>query len=61
MVGKSGTGQINAERSLPAAISAQGVSKVFGEGKNRVLAVIRVLDRITESVMAEQDRRSEKF
>ncbi len=39
MAEKLRTGQENAEHSLAAAISAQRVTKVFGDGKNKVLAL----------------------
>ncbi|WP_372677193.1 ABC transporter ATP-binding protein [Desulfosarcina sp.] len=39
MVEQQGTGQEYADHSLTAAISAQRVTKVFGEGKNKVLAL----------------------
>jgi len=49
MVGKFGAGQENAEQALPAAISAQSVTKVFGEGKNKVLALDDVSLTIREN------------
>ena len=49
MVEKQGTGQENAGHSLPAAISAQRVTKVFGEGKNKVLALDDVSLTIEEN------------
>jgi len=49
MVEKQGTGLENAGHSLPAAISAQHVTKVFGEGKNKVLALDDVSLTIEEN------------
>ena len=49
MAEKRGTGQENAEHSLPAAISAQRVTKVFGDGKNKVLALDDVSLTIEEN------------
>ena len=49
MVGKQETGQEGTENSVPAAISAQRVTKVFGEGKNRVLALEDVSLTIEEN------------
>ena len=49
MVEKQGTGLENAGHSLPAAISAQRVTKVFGEGKNKVLALDDVSLTIEEN------------
>lgn len=39
MAGKQGTEQEGAENSLPPAICAERITKVFGDGKNRVLAI----------------------
>ena len=49
MVEKQGTGLENAGHSLPAAISAQRVTKVFGVGKNNVLALDDVSLTIEEN------------
>ncbi|MEE4111811.1 MAG: ABC transporter ATP-binding protein [Desulfobacteraceae bacterium] len=49
MVGQQGTGQEGAENALPAAICAQRVTKVFGEGKNKVLALDDVSLTIEEN------------
>ena len=49
MVGKQGTEQESAEHSLPPAICAQRVTKVFGEEKNRVLALDDVSLTIEEN------------
>jgi len=49
MVEKQGTGQENAETPLPAAIYAERVTKVFGEGKNKVLALDDVSLTIKEN------------
>ena len=49
MVEKQGTGQGNAQHSLPAAISAQRVTRIFGEGKNKVLALDDVSLTIEEN------------
>jgi spermidine/putrescine transport system ATP-binding protein len=49
MVEKQGTGQENTETPLPAAIYAERVTKVFGEGKNKVLALDDVSLTIKEN------------
>ncbi|MBR9985523.1 MAG: ABC transporter ATP-binding protein [Desulfosarcina sp.] len=49
MAENRGTGQEKAEHSLPAAISAQRVTKVFGDGKNKVLALDDVSLTIEEN------------
>ncbi|WP_319405508.1 ABC transporter ATP-binding protein [uncultured Desulfosarcina sp.] len=49
MVEKQGTGQENAETPLPAAICAERVTKAFGEGKNKVLALDDVSLTIEEN------------
>ena len=49
MAEKQGTGQESTETLLPAAIRAERVTKVFGEGKNKVLALDDVSLTIQEN------------